>query len=99
MAITNGTLLNVQPATGQLTLSTNYLDLAEIARKSTYIIGNDTGPMHLLVQCSNVSAKKIVLFGSHSNPRLCAPKGKNVFIIQKNNINDILLNDIKKLLI
>ena len=55
--------------------------------------------MHLLVQCSNVSAKKIVLFGSHSNPRLCAPKGKNVFIIQKNNINDILLNDIKKLLI
>ena len=28
MAITNGTLLNVQPATGQLTLSTNYLDLA-----------------------------------------------------------------------
>ena len=78
---------------------TNYLDLAEIARKSTYIIGNDTGPMHLLVQCSNLSTKKIVLFGSHSNPRLCAPKGKNVFIIQKNNINDILLNDIKKLLI
>ena len=31
MAITNGTLLNVQPATGQLTLSTNYLDLASTA--------------------------------------------------------------------
>ena len=28
MSITGGTLLNVQPATGQLTLSTNYLDLA-----------------------------------------------------------------------
>jgi len=28
MAINGGTLLNVQPATGQLTLSTNYLDLA-----------------------------------------------------------------------
>ena len=33
MAITNGTLLNVQPATGQLTLSTNYLDLASEAGK------------------------------------------------------------------
>ena len=28
MAITNGTLLNVQPAAGQQALSTNYLDLA-----------------------------------------------------------------------
>ncbi len=31
MAITNGTLLNVQPATGQSALSTNYLDLASTA--------------------------------------------------------------------
>ena len=31
MAITNGTLLNVQPATGQQALSTNYLDLASTA--------------------------------------------------------------------
>ena len=50
--------------------------------------------------CLNLGeeTEKIVLFGSHSNPKLCAPKGKNVFIIQKNNINDILLNDIEKLL-
>ncbi len=77
---------------------TSYLDLAEIARKSKWIVGNDTGPMHLLVQCSKVNAKKIVLFGSHSNPKLCAPIGKNVFIIQKNKINDILPNDVIKLL-
>ena len=31
MAITNGTLLNVQPAAGQSALSTNYLDLASTA--------------------------------------------------------------------
>ena len=31
MAITNGTLLNVQPATGQSALATNYLDLASTA--------------------------------------------------------------------
>ena len=32
MAITNGTLLNVQPATGQSALSTNYLDLASVKK-------------------------------------------------------------------
>ncbi|MBF96427.1 MAG: hypothetical protein CFH34_00291 [Alphaproteobacteria bacterium MarineAlpha9_Bin4] len=77
---------------------TNYLDLAEIAKKSKYIVGNDTGPMHLLVQCSKEDTKKVVLFGSDSNPKLCAPVGKNVFIIQKNLINDILLDDVIKVL-
>ena len=31
MAITNGSLLNSVPATGQMTLSSNYLDLASTA--------------------------------------------------------------------
>ena len=77
---------------------TSYFDLAEIARKSKWIVGNDTGPMHLLVQCSKSNTKKIVLFGSQSNPKLCAPRGKNVFIIQKNQINNITLKDILKFL-
>ncbi len=81
-----------------LIAKTNFLDLAEIARKSYRIVGNDTGPMHLLVQCSKPETKKIVLFGSHSDPELCAPKGKNVFIIQKKNINNILLEEVVKLL-
>ena len=38
-----------------------YLDLAEIT-KAKWVIGNDTGPMHLICQCKS-SAKKIVLFG------------------------------------
>ena len=50
--------------------------------------------MHLLVQCSNPFTKKIVLFGSKSNPKLCAPRGKNVFIIQKNLIDNITLEDV-----
>ena len=77
---------------------TSYLDLAEIARKSKWVIGNDTGPMHLICQCSKNSTKKIVLFGSDSDPKLCAPIGKNVYIIQKKNINAILPDDIIKLM-
>ena len=35
MAITGGSLLNSVPATGQLTLSTNYLDLAILSFKAS----------------------------------------------------------------
>ncbi len=73
---------------------TDYFTLAEIARKSKCILGNDTGPMHLLVQCSKRKTKKIVLFGDESNPELCAPIGKNVIIVKKKNINDILPEEI-----
>ena len=77
---------------------TTYLDLAEIARKAKYVIGNDTGPMHLISACSKKSTKKIVLFGSDSDPKLCAPKAKNVIIMKKNNINAILPEEILKLI-
>ena len=77
---------------------TSYLDLAEIARKSKWVVGNDTGPMHLICQCSKNSTKKIVLFGPDSNPKLCAPIGKNIIIIKKNDINDILPENIIKLI-
>ena len=39
--------------------------------------------MHLICQCSKNSTKKIVLFGADSDPKLCAPIGKNIFIIKK----------------
>ena len=54
--------------------------------------------MHLICQCSKNSTKKIVLFGADSDPKLCAPIGKNVFVIKKKNINAILPEDIIKLI-
>ena len=54
--------------------------------------------MHLLVACSNDKIVKIVLFGGASDPRLCAPIGKNVIIVRENNIKDIMTEKIKKLI-
>ena len=42
--------------------------------------------------------QKIVLFGSGSDPKLCATKGENVIIIKKKNINAILPEEIFKLI-
>ena len=77
---------------------TNYSDLAHLSSRAKLILGNDTGPMHLLVACSNDKIPKIVLFGGASDPTLCAPTGKNVIIVKENNINDILTKNVKDLI-
>ncbi len=69
--------------------NTNYADLANLSSTAELIIGNDTGPMHLLVACSKSNTTKIVLFGEASDPDLCAPRGKNVTIVKEKNINEI----------
>ena len=77
---------------------TNYSDLAYLSSRAKLILGNDTGPMHLLVACGNDKIAKIVIFGGASDPTLCAPIGKNVLIVKENNINDIMSEKIKNLI-
>ena len=77
---------------------TNYSDLAYLSSRAKLILGNDTGPMHLLVACSNDKIAKIVLFGKASDPALCAPIGENVIIVKENDINDITTKNIKNLI-
>ena len=77
---------------------TNYSELAYLSSFAKLIIGNDTGPMHLLVSCSNHKTPKIVLFGEASDPKLCAPIGKNVIILKEKNINKIQPKVIKNLI-
>ncbi len=78
---------------------TNFSDLATISKNAILILGNDTGPMHLLAECSKKKTRKIVLFGSNSNPSLCAPIAENVIILRKKNINDISIEEVKSLII
>ena len=77
---------------------TTFLDLATLSQGASIILGNDTGPMHLLVASSGKKTKSIVLFGNASDPKLCAPRGKNVIILQKENIDQIVPNEIKNLI-
>ena len=77
---------------------TTFNDLANISSKASLIVGNDTGPMHLIVVCSPKNIKKIVLFGSGSDPKLCAPKAENVFILRKKNINEISPSEVQKII-
>ena len=77
---------------------TNYSDLAYLSSRAKLILGNDTGPMHLLVACSDNKTDKFVLFGEGSDPSLCAPTGQNVVIVKEKNINEIKPDSIKNLI-
>ncbi|SVD31799.1 uncharacterized protein METZ01_LOCUS384653 [marine metagenome] len=62
----------------QLAGKTDLGQIAALARRSYVTIGNDTGPMHIIASCG---APTVVLFGSASNPALCAPRGRNVVVV------------------
>ena len=65
---------------------TSYKDIVDLSTYAQYAVGNDTGPIHLIATSGLAT---IVLFGTDSNPDLCAPKGKNIKIISKESIRDI----------
>ena len=77
---------------------TSYKDIVYLSAYAQYAIGNDTGPIHLI---ATTGLATIVLFGFASKPSLCAPKGKNVTILNKGSIKDIsidlVFNTIKNL--
>ena len=77
---------------------TTFLDLATLSQGAIVILGNDTGPMHFLAASSRKKTKNIILFGNASDPKLCAPVGKNVVILQKDDINEITPDEIKNLI-
>lgn len=79
------------PYVTDLTCKTSFYELAEVARKAQFAIGNDTGPMHLL---SLTDLPMIVLFSKESNPVQSAPLGNQVDYIQKDNINDITVEEV-----
>ena len=60
------------PAARDLTGQTGLADIAALARRAAFCVGNDTGPTHLAAACG---CPTLALFGEDSDPALCAPRG------------------------
>ncbi|MEO3473431.1 glycosyltransferase family 9 protein [Roseomonas sp. CAU 1739] len=60
------------PGTVDLAGKTSFADIAALARRAIFCIGNDTGPTHLVAACG---CPTLALFGQDSDPALCAPRG------------------------
>jgi len=70
-----------------LTGQTSLAQIATLARASAGAIGNDTGPMHLI---GATGTPCLVLFSAASDPRIHAPRGGGVNILEKGNLDDLL---------
>ena len=51
---------------------TNLAELAGVARRAAYVVGNDTGPTFL---AAAVGAPTLMLMSAHTDPRVSAPSG------------------------
>ncbi|MFM8801503.1 MAG: glycosyltransferase family 9 protein [Tagaea sp.] len=83
------------PRVRDLTGKTSFAEIAALARGAGAAIGNDTGPMHLIARANCPS---IVLFGSDSDPALCAPRGAEVAIVRRGNLEGLGVDEVMRLL-
>jgi ADP-heptose:LPS heptosyltransferase len=74
-----------------LTGQTSFGDLAELARRAQYAIGNDTGPMHLI---ATAGCPSITLFSDDSDPALCAPRGPWTRVLRRPVLADLPVDEV-----
>jgi ADP-heptose:LPS heptosyltransferase len=67
------------PGTLDLTGRTSFFEIAAIARRAEWAVGNDTGPTHLIAMAG---CPTLALFGADSDPALCAPRGPAVRVLR-----------------
>jgi ADP-heptose:LPS heptosyltransferase len=72
-----------EPSAIDLTGATGLDDLASLARRARWAVGNDTGPMHL---AAATGCRAIVLFSSASDPDLTAPRGAGVTVLRRSDL-------------
>ena len=79
------------PAARDLTGGTSLAEVAAIGHRALWAIGNDTGPMHLLVAAG---APATVLFSAASDPALTAPRGERVIILRRERLADLPVEEV-----
>jgi ADP-heptose:LPS heptosyltransferase len=78
------------PRARDLTGRTDFAQIAALGARAAVVIGNDTGPMHLIAAAG---APSIVLFSSASSPELSAPRG-HVTVFQAANLKDVSVDTV-----
>lgn len=80
------------PGTRDLTGKTSFADIAALARRAAFCIGNDTGPTHV---AAVAGCPTLALFGEDSDPALCAPRGPRVAVLRHQPLAALQLADVQ----
>ena len=86
------TITQTAPGARDLTGKTSFADIAALARRAAFCIGNDTGPTHL---AAVAGCPTLALFGEDSDPALCAPRGPRVAVLRRQPLGSLLLADVQ----
>ncbi len=80
------------PDARDLTGKTSFADIAALARRAAFCVGNDTGPTHL---AAVAGCPTLALFGEDSDPALCAPRGPLVAVLRRQPLASLPLADVQ----
>ena len=78
-----------------LTGETSLADIYSIGLRAAGVVGNDTGPMHLIAVSG---APLVVLFCDASDPKLCAPRGDNVTVLSRHSLGGLAVGEVEAVL-
>lgn len=79
-------IARAEPKAVNLLGRTGFGEIAELARRARYAVGNDTGPMHLIAA---IGCPTLALFGAASDPALCAQRGPRVRVLRETKISTL----------
>ena len=79
------------PEARDLTGRTSYGEIVGLARIAWRAVGNDTGPMHLIVAAGCAAT---VLYSAESDPALTAPRGKDVRVLRRTRLADLPVSEV-----
>jgi ADP-heptose:LPS heptosyltransferase len=82
------------PKARDLTGQTSLFQIAALARKALFAVGNDTGPMHLIAL---VGCRVVSLFSDESNPARSAPRG-DVTVLHRPDLADLGVDEVAQAL-
>jgi ADP-heptose:LPS heptosyltransferase len=79
------------PAARDLTGRTSFGEVVSLGERAFYAVGNDTGPMHLIVAAGCAAT---VLYSAASDPSLTAPRGARVTILRRAALAELTVDDV-----
>jgi len=79
------------PAARDLTGRTSFGDIVGIALLARRAIGNDTGPMHLIVAAG---CPATVLYSDASDPALTQPRGRDVVVLRRRALAAVAVDEV-----
>ncbi len=74
-----------------LTGRTSFGEIVSLGRRALHAVGNDTGPMHLIVAAG---CPATVLYSAASDPTLTAPRGARVSILRRTALAELSVEEV-----